>query len=81
MKILLYVIGSNRGGIPELIKNKDALFDVLDKQDIIEKLEYSYRLSEENYREQVTARYLDIKVNNSLEAYYNKLLSIHNSIV
>lgn len=76
-----YVIGSNRGGIPELIKNKDALFDVLDKQDIIEKLEYSYRLSDEDYREQVVARYLDIKVNNSLEAYYKKLLKIYNSIV
>lgn len=74
------VIGSNRGGIPELIGNENFLFDVTDKISIVKCINYMLNLSDGQYEEITSKRYEYIRINNSMEKYYQRLISIYNSI-
>jgi glycosyltransferase involved in cell wall biosynthesis len=74
------VIGSNRGGIPELIGNDNYLFNVLDEQDILKKLSYAYGLDTEEYIAVTNLRYEWMKKNNSLDRYYETLNRIYMEI-
>ena len=74
------VIGSNRGGIPELIGDSRFLFDVLDHKDIVQKLKYAWNLSDEEYIKVVNSRYDKIKHDNSENLYYQKIMSAFSII-
>lgn len=74
------VIGSNRGGIPELVGNDMFLFDILNVDDLTKKLCFTKELSEKDYIEITNARYNYIKENNSLEIYYQRLLNIYGTL-
>lgn len=74
------VLGSNRGGIPELVGNKELLFDVLSKKDIIKKLIYANNLDKTTYLAIVKDRYEYVLNNNSQELYYERLCKIYESI-
>jgi glycosyltransferase involved in cell wall biosynthesis len=68
------VIGSNRGGIPKMIdNNKGIMFDIMNKNDIVNKLNYSYNLSDNEYEKIVLNAYDYLKHNNSFETYSNKI--------
>jgi glycosyltransferase involved in cell wall biosynthesis len=67
------VIGSDRGGIPELIQDSRFTFDVTNQKSIIEALGKAYDLSEEEYRSYVSDASERIRVENSLQRYYDKL--------
>lgn len=70
------VIGSNRGGIPELIQDKRFLFDVTSIQSIVNTFEYTYVMNFKDYAEVTLSASLRIQKNNNLEKFYAKLLSI-----
>lgn len=70
------VIGSNRGGIPEMLRRKELLFDVVDINNIKKVLEYSYRLSKDEYIEITESLYQRTKTVNSKDKYYENLLQI-----
>lgn len=74
------VIGSNRGGIPELIGNKDQLFNVLDTRDIVDKLVYTYNMKKDEYNYITEKRYSFILENNSQEKYYQRLCDVYSSL-
>jgi glycosyltransferase involved in cell wall biosynthesis len=70
------VLGSNRGGMQEIIQNEDYIFDILNEEDIIAKLErvYSQSIQERNL---ITAtNYKRIYDNNSMAKYYDGLMKI-----
>lgn len=68
------VIGSNRGGIVEMVDNQKLLFDVLSVEDIVSKIEYAYNLSENDYISIVERNREYILKNNSINSYYEKLV-------
>lgn len=70
------VIGSNRGGIPELIGDESLLFDVLDGRDILRKLERTAVMEEDKYREIVDKAYRRISENNTIDGYIRRFLAI-----
>ena len=69
-------IGTNRGGIPELIQDDRFLFDILDSDDIVHKLEYTATMSEKDCREVVEKAYRRVKENNTIERYISRVLEI-----
>lgn len=75
------VIGSSRGGIPELIDNQDRLFDINNINEFVNALEYSYNLRPEEYRKITCESFRKVLKNNSIEHYYLKLMSIYDSIL
>ncbi len=75
------VIGSNRGGIPELIRKEDLLFDAVDPQSICETLDYAYYLPEEQYISIVEQVFDIAKKDNSLETYYNKMSNLYEALL
>lgn len=75
------VLGSNRGGIPELICNDKFTFDILDQSDIIEKLEYSYKLQVEDYRRIIDSNFNRVITNNSLDTYYERIINVFQELV
>lgn len=73
------VLGSNRGGIPGMIHESKCLFDVLNKDDIIEKLNYAYSMSDDEYSSIVEKNFDSIKNDNN-ESYFNSLIKLFKSI-
>lgn len=70
------VLGSNRGGIPELLMdNRGFIFDILSTDDIINALERSFHLTKKDYIEIVNRAYNYVKINNNVEKYYLSLLN------
>lgn len=74
------VIGTNRGGIPELINDDCMLFDIQSQEDILSKLQYAHDLSRDEYIEIVERNFKHVLENNSQEKYYERLCAIYKSI-
>ena len=74
------VIGSNRGGIKGMIQNDNLLFNILDINDVIDKLTYTYNLSEFDYMDIVLNNYNKIIKNNTIEKYYERLTNLLKSL-
>lgn len=70
------VIGSNRGGIPEQIGDQKCLFDVMDQDDIIRRLNYVYGLSEEERIHIYDRQKAYLKSHNRQEDYFSRILKI-----
>lgn len=71
------VIGSDRGGIPEIIgDNRGFLFDILDTNSILENLLLTYNLTKEEYKKRIEKSYRYIVENNSFEQYYKKIVEV-----
>ena len=67
------VIGSDRGGIPEMLENnRGIIFNT--NRDLLEKLRNSYDLSLNDYDKMVHNAYDYVKNNNSMENFYNKFI-------
>lgn len=68
------VIGSNRGGIPEIIgEDRGYLFEILDTKNIEETLKKTYEIEEEEYDKIIQTAYNYIINNNSYDKYYKEL--------
>lgn len=74
------ILGSNRGGIPEMLINEQTmLFDILNKNSILNVLDKSYKMDEKSYNEILEKNYNFAKENNNGKIYYDKLLKIIGS--
>lgn len=74
------VLGSDRGGIPELVQDDRFTFDILNLADVIEKLEISYQLDEQEYQQIVQDNFERIKKNNGIDAYFYKIINIFENL-
>ncbi len=74
------VIGSNRGGIVEMVNDQQLLFDVLNIEDIVNKMEYAYNLTENEYASIVERNMEYILNKNSINSYYEKLINNYKEI-
>ncbi len=73
------VIGSNRGGIPEIVGNdRGFLFNILDNKDIENTLNQTYSMGKEQYKEIIERAYKYVCENNSYEKYYKNIMEILN---
>lgn len=75
------VIGSNRGGIKGMIKNESLLFNITDINDIVDKLNYTYNLNPDSYMDIVNSNYEKVRINNTLDKYYDSLMSTYKSLL
>ncbi len=80
MAMRCLVIGSNRGGIPEMIGDQNMLFNVLDKDDIVDKLTATYEMDTEQYVEIVEKNREKIMHNNSTQKYYESLMNVFKTL-
>lgn len=77
-----FVVGSNRGGIPEMLANgRGYIFDVTQKEDIIRVLEKSYNLTEQEYEKIVNDNRQYVESNNSFSTFYSRLIQEFDRIV
>lgn len=68
------ILGSNRGGIPEMLINEQAMiFDILNKNSILNVLDKSYKIDEKSYNEILEKNYNFAKGNNNGKIYYSKI--------
>ena len=69
------VLGSNRGGIPEIIgDNRGILFDILNAEDILDKLEKSFNMTKEEYSTIINRAFEYVIDNNSFDKYYERIM-------
>jgi glycosyltransferase involved in cell wall biosynthesis len=77
------VIGSNIGGIPEMIKDKETgyLFEPHNAEDLYRKIQMGLSLSKVEYIKLCHCAYEFAKIHFSEEAYYNKLMQCYISVI
>jgi glycosyltransferase involved in cell wall biosynthesis len=74
------VIGSDRGGIPEMIGDSRFLFDPKDPSSLADCLSAAETISESAYRAAVEKAFLRSQSQNSSEAYYKKTMGLLEEI-
>jgi len=76
------VLGSDRGGIPDMLKdNKGIIFDVLNKESIINALNKSYNMDKTEY-EEITERAKKFSIsNNTIERYYENIMGLFEEVI
>lgn len=72
------VLGSDRGGMTEQIGDEKRIFDVMNIEEIIETLNYSYNLSEEEKRNILEQQHKYLETHNKQEDYYNRVITVIN---
>jgi len=72
------VIGSNRGGIPELIGEQSLLFNPLDVNDISQCIRHVVSLTDSEYQAIVSRKQTEAKSNNNEKRYLAKMIDIAN---
>ena len=75
------VIGSNRGGIPELIKDNRFLFDILDLESFKNSINTALNTNAEQYKTVTEQSFSIIYNNNAPEMYYQRLMEIYYTII
>lgn len=75
------VIATNRGGMPEMLGNKELLFDVLSQNSIIDKLNYVSDLDMNAYKKITDELYKKYVIDYSLEKYGHQLLEEYKKIL
>lgn len=71
-----FVVGSNRGGIPEMLaNNRGIIFDPNNIEDIKECLVKAYELKKDDYEKIVINNKKYVERNNSFSMYYTKLIN------
>lgn len=71
------ILGSNRGGIPEMLSDdKGMIFDIMNQDSILDVLEQSHKIDEKIYNEILEKAYIFTKNHNSGEKYYSRLIEI-----
>ena len=70
------VLGSDRGGIPEMIEGRGLIYNVMDNSSIFEALESSYNMAVDDYNI-LTCKALEyVHGNNNISKYYMSLLRL-----
>lgn len=74
------VIGSNRGGIPELIGNDRFLFDIQNTKEIANCIYNVLNMTKEEYARYTEERFKFIQSNNTPEVYYYKIMELYKNV-
>lgn len=74
------VLASNRGGMPLMIENNDLLFDILKKEDIVDKLNFSYDLKIQEYAKIAIRNKNYVNNNNTETQFYEKLIDVFEEL-
>lgn len=75
------VIGSDRGGIPELICDSRFLFDVLDQESVVSVLQFTYEMGDDAYKRIAEDGLERVRENNNSEVYYKKLARLYSRLL
>ena len=68
------VIGSNRGGIPEMLENnRGIMFDIMNKNDIVNTLNYTFNIGENEYLTIIRNAERYLLKNNRYECYSDRI--------
>lgn len=70
------VLGSNRGGIPEILEGRGLLFDVLNHNEMVKAINRSYFMSQAEYSGITKKAKKFIKENNNKDKYYKKIMDL-----
>lgn len=70
------VIGSNRGGIPEIVNDNRFTFNPNNSKEIFDVLDRVQEISENEFEEIVNKNYINLQKNNSSEIYLKKIINI-----
>ena len=76
----ILVIGSDRGGIPELLNMKRGIVYPFGIDTLVKALEDSHTLTNEEYYKIVQAGYEYVRKNNAITAYYDAMIKIIKDI-
>jgi len=77
----LVIIGSDRGGIPEILDDECGLvFEFGNKDDTLKKLELIINMSEEQYLQIRENAYKKVSANNNYTLYYEKMIEVLQEI-
>ena len=74
------VLGSERGGMREIIGTDKFIFNVLDKSDFITKLELAYGVTKDEYLKITEEGKKRVIRNNSFDVYYSRLMKCFENI-
>lgn len=75
------ILGSNRGGIPNMIsEDKGLQFDILDMESIFKLLDRVAQMKQDEYDKIIKKAYEYTTKNNSYDRYYRKLLEVINYV-
>jgi glycosyltransferase involved in cell wall biosynthesis len=74
------VIGSDRGGIPELISNSDYIFVANDIDCLTVSMGKVYSLSDKAYANECRSVYEKVVISNSQSKYYDRVIRLAKSI-
>lgn len=75
------VITSDRGGMPEIISDKNMLFNILKKTSIIKALEYVFALDAEKSYKVIRENQTKILKECSIEQYYDSLMKLYTRML
>lgn len=75
------VLGSKRGGIPEILEGRGLLFDVLKHKETVDALNRSYFMSEAEYIDITRKAKKFIIENNNKDRYYKKIMDLFEDVV
>lgn len=75
------VVGSRRGGIPEMIGDEKFVFEPTSVHEIVDVLDSAENMKPCEYESVVLANYSRVKYNNSMELYYERLMSAYAAIL
>lgn len=71
------VLGSDRGGIPEIIgDDRGLLFNIMDSKNIADVLNKSYNMKKEEYEERISKSRKYVISNNSFDIYYDRIMKV-----
>lgn len=73
------VLGSDRGGIPEMIAERGLIYNIIDDESILKVLEESYKMPKKIYNELTMKSYKYVEENNSINKYYKSLIDLFNN--
>lgn len=74
------ILGSERGGMREIIGSDRFIFEILNQESIIEKMEIAYQISQEEYEEITRYQIERVRRENSTELYYQRLMECFSNI-
>lgn len=74
------VIASDRGGMPEMLGNNELLFDILDTDSIVSRLEHVYAMNEDTYKKITDRTYHRILKITNKNLYLEQLIKIYMNL-
>ena len=75
------ILGSNRGGIPDMLANsRGIIFDIEKSESVIETLDRICNMDNKEYSDIVVDAYNYTKKNNSYDTYYKRIIEVMKDV-